>query len=102
LFEKVAKVIDGSLPQGANWHQLLLEKMSLEVPNRRPALISQQSREALEEYRGLRHVVRNIYAFQFEAEKLKPLVELAPVVLSRLRAECLAFATFLEQQAQWD
>jgi hypothetical protein len=57
LFEKVAKVVDGSLPSGANWHQLLLEQMSLENSERRPALISVESRKALEEYRGLRHVV---------------------------------------------
>jgi hypothetical protein len=102
LFEKVAKVIDGSLPQGANWHQLLLEQMSREMPERRPALISSSSREALEEYRGLRHVVRNVYAFQLEAEKLRLLVESAPFMLSQIRSECLAFAAFLEHQAQLD
>lgn len=100
LFEKVAKVIDGTLPSGANWHQLLLEQMSLEIPNKRPALISVESRKALEEYRGLRHVVRNVYAFQLEAEKLKFLVESAPEVLSRISSECLAFASFLEYLAQ--
>lgn len=74
--------------------------MSLEIPNRRPALISVESRKALEEYRGLRHVVRNVYAFQLEAEKIKPLVEASSVVLSQISSECLAFASFLEYQAQ--
>lgn len=100
LFEKVAKVVDGSLPSGANWHQLLLEQMSLENSERRPALISVESRKALEEYRGLRHVVRNVYAFQLEPDKLRLLVEAAPLVLSRIKAECFAFASFLEHQAQ--
>lgn len=100
LFEKVAKVVDGALPSGANWHQLLLEQMSLENPERRPALISVESRKALEEYRGLRHVVRNVYAFQLEPEKLKLLVESAPLIFTRIKAECLAFASFLEHQAQ--
>lgn len=96
LFEKVAKVVDGSLPSGANWHQLVLEQMSLEIPQQRPALISEQSRKALEEYRGLRHVVRNVYAFQLEPEKLRLLVEAAPSVFTQIKAECLAFSSFLE------
>ncbi|PSF27683.1 hypothetical protein C7H19_24920 [Aphanothece hegewaldii CCALA 016] len=96
LFEKVAKVVDGSLPSGANWHQLLLEQISLENPERRPALISVESRKALEEYRGLRHVVRNVYAFQLEPEKLRLLVESAPSIFTQIKTECLAFASFLE------
>jgi hypothetical protein len=100
LFEKVAKVIDGTLPSGANWHQLLLEQMSLEIPHLRPALISFESRKALEDFRGFRHVVRNVYAFQLDPDKLRPLSEAAPLVFSRIKAECLAFAAFVEHQAQ--
>ena len=59
------------MPQGANWHQLLLQQMTTEVTNIRPAVISQDSCQTLEAYRGLRHVVRNIYAFQLDAERLK-------------------------------
>jgi hypothetical protein len=100
LFEKVAKVVDGTLPSGANWHQLLLEQMSLESPQLRPALISVESRRALEEYRGLRHVVRNVYAFQLDPDKLRYLVEAAPLVFSQIKTECLAFAAFVEHKAQ--
>ena len=38
LFELIAATIDGTVPQGANWHQLLLEQMAEEVPHVRPAV----------------------------------------------------------------
>jgi hypothetical protein len=32
LFELIATVVDNSVPQGMNWHQLLLEQMAGEIP----------------------------------------------------------------------
>jgi hypothetical protein len=88
------------LPQGANWHQLLLEQMSVEIPDSRPAVISQRSQLLLQEYRGLRHIVRNVCVFQFDASKLKPLIEKAPTTLTKVNLELLAFASFLEKQVE--
>jgi hypothetical protein len=64
LFELVATTVDGTLPQGANWHQVLLQQMAAEVPGVRPAVISENGRDALDEYRGFRHVVRHVYTFR--------------------------------------
>ena len=56
----------------------------------------------LDEYRGFRHVVRNVYAFRFDQAKVQKLVQEVPAVFSQVRAELLAFADFLEQQAPAD
>jgi len=66
----------------------------------RPAVISDETREALDEYRCFRHVVHNVYTFKFDPLKVQNLVEEAPGVFSQVRAELLAFADFLEQQAR--
>ena len=100
LFEMVAAGIDGNVPRGENWHQTLLEQMVAEVPSVRPAVIREETRQMLDEYRGFRHIVRNVYAFRFDLVKIQKLVQEAPGVLSRVRAELLAFADFLDQQAQ--
>jgi hypothetical protein len=68
----------------------------------RPAVISTRTREALEDYRGFRHVVRNVYTFQFDAAKVRLLVKELLVVFAQVRAEMLAFADFLEQRSQAD
>lgn len=99
LFEIIAATIDGNVPQGANWHQILLDQMATEVPQVRPAVISEETRRALDEYRGFRHVVRNVYTFRFDPKKVQRLVQKAPDVFGRTQEELLAFASFLEQRA---
>jgi hypothetical protein len=99
LFEMIAAGIDGNVPRGENWHQMLLEQMVAEVPLVRPAVISAETRQMLDEYRGFRHIVRNVYAFRFDLVKIQRLVRGTPAVLSQVRAEMLAFADFLDQQA---
>ena len=54
LFELIASNIDGQMPQGANWHQLLLKQMAIEVNSFRPAVLSEGSRDLLDQYRGFR------------------------------------------------
>ncbi len=97
IFEIIATRVDGTLPTGANWHQLLLAQMAREIPSVRPAVISEETREYLDEYRGFRHVVRNVYTHNFEPERLQRLVERAPEVFQKAKAELLAFAEFLEE-----
>jgi len=60
LFKRIATTIDGNLPQGENWHQVLLKQMETEVPGVRPAVISDETYQVLDGYRGFRHIVRNI------------------------------------------
>ena len=102
LFELIATVIDGALSRDANWHQVLLQQMAAEVPCVRPAVISEETRNALDEYRGFRHIVRHVYTFKFDPVKVQRLVKEAPAVFAQARAELLAFADFLEQRARTD
>ena len=98
IFELIATTIDGTKPDGEHWHQALLRQMTNEVPSIRPAVISTLSYEQLDEYRGFRHVVRNVYTYKFNPIKVKKLVEQAPGLYSCVNAELQAFADFLEQQ----
>jgi hypothetical protein len=72
--------------------------MSKEVIEIRPAVISQQTLKRLDEYRGFRHVVRNVYTYNFDEEKLEKLVMGASDAFTQVRAEILAFADFLDAQ----
>lgn len=98
VFELIVTKVDGKKPGGGNWHQVLLRQMTDDIPSIRPAVISNISYKQLDEYRGFRHVVRNVYTYEFNPEKVKKLVEQAPVVYSRVHAELLAFADFLDKQ----
>ena len=96
IFELIASHVDGSLPQGENWHQMLLKQMEEEIVDIRPAVISCSVRLALDEYRGFRHVVRNVYTYKFDSSRINTLMIKVAPLFSQLQAELLAFAEFLE------
>lgn len=97
IFEKIASKIDGAVPTAANWHQELLEQMSMEILDVRPAVISEDSRDMLVDYRGFRHVVRNVYTYHMNPEKMERLIEKIDSVLEKLSSELMTFATFLQE-----
>jgi hypothetical protein len=99
LFELIAALVDGVKPDGEYWHQLLLQQMGDEMSGIRPAIISEDTRAKLDELRGFRHVVRNVYTFKFDPHKIEALVKLSPVAMKQAREELMAFAEFLDQAA---
>lgn len=44
-----------------------------------------------------RHVVRNVYAFQLDEERVAELVQEGQVLMSRIATELGTFASFLER-----
>ena len=100
IFEVIAINIDGVKPGGENWHKELLNQIATDSPHLRPAVISQSSYERLTEYRGFRHVVRNVYTVNYDPVKIEKLVADAPGMFSLVKAELLAFSDFLEQVEQ--
>jgi len=95
IFEKIAEIVDGEIPKGENWHQALLVQMTKEIPGIRPAVISNSTYQKLDGYRGFRHVVRNIYTFQFDPVKIEKLVDELPDTFDQIKTELLAFANLL-------
>lgn len=96
IFEKIAASVDGSVPAGANWHKELLNQMSMEITGIRPAVLSSDLKQKLEEYRGFRHVVRNVYTYHLSSEKIEPLVDTMQEVIANSEKELSAFAEFLQ------
>jgi len=96
IFELIAANVDDMLPEGENWHQTLLKQMAEEMTEVRPAVISDSVRWGLDEYRGFRHVVRNVYTYKFDSTRIEKLTKGVGPLFARLRAELEAFADFLE------
>ncbi len=97
IFEKLASTIDRTVPTAANWHQELLTQMQTEIPTVRPAVISSQLKESLEDYRGFRHVVRNVYTYHLKPEKLKILVDNLAGTFKLASDELTVFGDFLKR-----
>ena len=99
LFELIAIHVDGARPEGTNWHQALLAQMASEIPQIRPAVISEPSCDRLNDYRRFRHIVRHTYTFQFDAERIEPFIDAIAPTFAQVQDEIAAFAIFLQNRA---
>lgn len=95
LFELIARQVDRALPTGETWHRDLVQQMAQDLPEVRPAVISQASALVLDKFRRFRHLVRNVYTTNLTPDKMEELMIALPEAWLRLRAELLAFADFL-------
>lgn len=100
IFEAIAKQLDGSLPTGANSHQALLEQMSFEIPNQRPAVITADTAVRLNEYRTFRHVVIRRYGFELYPDRVVALVVALPNTHRHLSEDIKGLSDFLRTLAQ--
>ena len=97
IFRQIAATVDGNLPSSAEWHRDLLEQMGLDLPKVRPSVLSANSMQMLDEYLRFRHVVRNVYTFSLNPERIGRLVTGLESVFTQVQEELLTFASFLER-----
>ena len=96
IFEAFAKSIDRTVPSGDRWHKRLLVQMTEEIPGIRPAVISEETRTALDSYRTFRHLARNIYTFNLDAKRIRSLVENLPDAVEKVCKDISVFIAFLK------
>jgi hypothetical protein len=95
IFEDIARTVEVSVPSGPDWHRDLLIQMSAEIPGTRPPVISRETRLLLDEFRGFRHVVRNIYTFNLHPDRLVDLTGRASGCLLSVQEDLQKFIHFI-------
>ncbi len=96
IFQKIASGIDESMPSGSNWHHELLLQMASEIPGVRPPVISEELKNVLEDYLGFMHIVRNIYSYKINPEKVEVLVKKLPDALMKINTEIESISIHLQ------
>ena len=97
IFHQIAAMVDGSMSTAREWHRDLLRQMSTDLPHTRPPVLSAETTKMLDEYLSFRHVVRNIYAFEFDWERIERLIRRLRPAYEQVETELLSFADFLER-----
>jgi hypothetical protein len=97
IFQQIGTTVEGELPTGSDWHRQLMVQMQNDMPDLRPPVVSTEVIHTLDEFRRFRHVVRNIYAFEFDPKQIERLVNQMSDVFAQIRTELLVFASFLRQ-----
>lgn len=101
IFERIAKELNGGIPEGDDWHRQLLRDMTLDIKGVRPPVISEDLEKMLIEYLRFRHVFRNIYGFSLEWRFMAVLVERLPFTLNTLKKDIEGFSVFLENVSRY-
>ena len=102
VFRLIAARVEQSVPGDAEWHRELLRQMGTDIAGVRPAVLGSETISALDEYLRFRHVVRNVYAFSFERERIERLTKRVRPLFEQVRDELLAFAEVLDDLAHAD
>jgi hypothetical protein len=84
---RVARTLDGGLPEGADWHQALLDTMALHIAGLRPAVLSAESVAHARVLLAGRHIFRPAYAATWDAARLNALRVHATAIEAPLHAD---------------
>lgn len=95
IFEIIARQLDPSFPSGERWHRDLLEQMTKEIPEVRPAVLSTETQALLDDFLAFRHLIRSIYAFNLDADRLNRLLHRLPEALSHIKQDLTSFCELL-------
>lgn len=100
IFEHVAETLEGGLPSGLQWHRDLLEDMGTPIPDVRPRVLRPETVLLLDEYLRFRHLFRNIYGYELQWQRMRPLLEQLDHAWSLARTDLAAFCAFLGDLAE--
>lgn len=98
IFYLVASELNGASPSGFDWHKRLLERMGIEREGRL-ALLSADTVHSLREFLSFRHVVRNIYGFELDMERVAQMAARYPQVWRQFETDVSRFVGWLQELA---
>ena len=75
LFEIVADACENHINADAGYHTSLLRRMRITVPGVRPAVVSDEALQLLDNLRRFRHVVRHAYSAEIDERQLRIVME---------------------------
>lgn len=87
--------LDEGLPQGSDWHAILLRRVAEPLDGLRPAILSKPLADAADELLRFRHVAIHSYD-RFSDRKAEIAVDAAETFLSLIHAELAAFRAAID------
>jgi hypothetical protein len=86
-FERVCEAFENQFEKRGDYHEKLIERITLDLPGIRPPFVPPEARDALRELKSFRHVIRHAYDLRLRADRLDELSTLA----SQIASECPAW-----------
>ena len=93
---RCSQTFENNLEQ-EKWHKSLLQKMNLDIPNIRPAILRKESFEILDEFLRFRHFRRYYFNFSYDWDKIDLLSKKYDDLHPYIKEDIQIFKTFLNQ-----
>ena len=91
IFKWIAKDINGDFSPMEHWHKDLLYRMTIEIKDTRPAVISEKLAADLNDFLQFRHLFRNVYGFELKSDLLDRLINKFDLTASQFIEEINKF-----------
>ena len=95
-FLRIAKHFENSIDDSA-WHRELVERMKIDIPGIRPAVIDQELEETLDELRRFRHLFRNLYKSRLKPHRVREVSEMVESIAERFIPYHQRFVTWIDE-----
>jgi len=96
LFKNIANVFENSIDIDS-WHKSLLERMSIDIEEIRPAVISEGTLSSLNELRAFRHFFRHAYDTDIDEKKFSIVAENVFKLADQYKLDFSKFIKFLDK-----
>ena len=93
---RIAKQFENTL-EDSSWHRELIERMKIEIPGLRPAVISSELEEPLDELRRFRHLFRNVYKSELKPSRVNEVSDIAAAIEENLAERHKRFVSWLDE-----
>jgi hypothetical protein len=97
---RLARALEGSLPEGPAWHQELIEEMARPIEGVRPAILAPATLVGLRRLLAFRHFLSHAYAVELDARQITLLCAEAQALAPLLAADLDALDAYLAEVAR--
>ncbi len=101
MLERICGAFENHFEPRGDYHEKLLQRLSLDLPGIRPAFIPPNRVSEVRELKGFRHVMRHAYDLTLRNDRLGELVDVAEALMGDLPAWCDQFALKVRAEQQW-
>jgi hypothetical protein len=101
-FERVCEAFENHFEKRGDYHERLLERMALELPGIRPALLDRTTRVAWRDLKAFRHLFRHAYDIELDPDRMRPLIGRAGELAAAWPGRIEEFAGIVSQALESD
>ncbi len=99
--ERIGEEFENHFEKRGDYHEKLLQRLTLQLPGIRPRFIPQQSIDDLRELKGFRHLIRHAYDVTLRSDRLEELTRVAGELARDLPGWCDDFGRAVRTEQGW-